>query len=133
MCSSESRLARSAAWRRGWSVFTRPPRISSWPVKTETSVTSRPASRIALAVPPVESSSTPSSVRPRAKSTTPVLSETEMSARRTRTGSPEGADPPSVASTSITRSLTRPTLNDARSDSGRSIELISRNFGPISD
>ena len=42
-----------------------------------------PASRIAGAVPPVESSSTPASRRPRAKSTTPVLSETEISARRT--------------------------------------------------
>ena len=37
------------------------------------------------AVPPVETSSTPSSARPRAKSTTPRLSETESSARRTRT------------------------------------------------
>src|SRR5260221_2225120 len=38
-----------------------------------------------LAVPPVETSSTPSSARPRAKSTTPRLSETVMSARCTRT------------------------------------------------
>ena len=37
------------------------------------------------AVPPVETSSTPSSASPRAKSTIPVLSETESSARRTRT------------------------------------------------
>ena len=46
-----------------------------------TSVTSSPASRKALAVPPVEMSSTPCAERPRAKSTRPVLSLTERSAR----------------------------------------------------
>jgi putative ABC transport system permease protein len=38
---------------------------------------------LAFAVPPVDSRSTPSACRPRASSTTPVLSETESSARRT--------------------------------------------------
>src|SRR5919202_6814923 len=44
-----------------------------------------PASASSRAVPPVETSSTPSSVRPRAKSTSPRLSETVSSARRIRT------------------------------------------------
>src|SRR3954451_14558500 len=85
MCSGSPRRASSAACSRGCSVFTRPPRISSWPVNSETSVTSRPASRSAVAVPPVERTSTPSAASPFAKSATPVLSETEISARRTFT------------------------------------------------
>src|ERR671932_614926 len=44
-----------------------------------------PASASSRAVPPVETISTPSSVRPRAKSTSPRLSDTVSSARRTRT------------------------------------------------
>src|SRR5262245_61544314 len=47
----------------------------------ETSVTLRPASESARAVPPVEISSTPRSMRPFAKSISPVLSETERRAR----------------------------------------------------
>ena len=43
----------------GWSVLTRPSIISGKPVKSEMSRTSRPASRKARAVPPVETSSTP--------------------------------------------------------------------------
>src|SRR3954466_6159078 len=85
MCSGSSRRASSAACSRGCRVLTRPPRISSWPVNSETSATSRPASRSAAAVPPVERISTPRPARPRAKSATPVLSETETSARRTLT------------------------------------------------
>jgi hypothetical protein len=46
-------------------------------------VTFRPAAASALAVPPVEISSTPSFAKDCAKSTRPVLSETESSARRT--------------------------------------------------
>jgi hypothetical protein len=46
-----------------------------------TSITFTPASRIAFAVPPVERISTPAAARPFARSTMPVLSETEMSAR----------------------------------------------------
>src|ERR687887_965225 len=59
--------------------------ISGNPVRSVIERTSRPASSSARAVPPVETSSTPSSARPRAKSTIPALSETEMSARRTLT------------------------------------------------
>ena len=47
--------------------------------------TSSPAATSSRAVPPVEINSTPSSTRPRAKSTIPVLSETDSSARATRT------------------------------------------------
>src|SRR3954452_24425590 len=85
MCCGSPRRASSAACSRGCSVFTRPPRISSWPVNSETSVTSSPASRSGVAVPPVERISTPSAASPLAKSATPVLSETDISARRTRT------------------------------------------------
>src|SRR3954469_7163788 len=44
-----------------------------------------PAAVSSLAVPPVETISIPSSARPRAKSTIPVLSETDSSARWIRT------------------------------------------------
>ena len=46
-------------------------------------MTGTPAAAIAARVPPVETSSTPSSARTLAASTRPVLSETEISARRT--------------------------------------------------
>src|SRR5436190_16024581 len=49
-----------------------------------------PASESSLAVPPVETSSTPSSLSPRAKSTTPRLSDTVRSARWT-SRPPDGA------------------------------------------
>src|SRR5512133_3007591 len=68
-----------------------------------------PASRRAAAVPPVETISTSSAARPRAKSTTPVLSETESSARRTRTSSPAGAAP-SVPADGTTGSAIRRLL-----------------------
>ncbi len=44
-----------------------------------------PALRELAAVPPVETISTPSSSRPRANSTIPSFSDTDSSARRTRT------------------------------------------------
>src|SRR5687767_13554575 len=44
-----------------------------------------PASASSRAVPPVETISTPSCARPRAKSTSPRLSDTDRSARRTCT------------------------------------------------
>src|SRR3954447_22479014 len=47
--------------------------------------TDSPAPSSSRAVPPVETISTPSSARPRANSTSPRLSETVRSARRTRT------------------------------------------------
>ena len=46
-----------------------------------TAVTGMPASAIALAVPPDDTSSTPRSCSSRANSTMPVLSYTESSAR----------------------------------------------------
>ena len=67
----------------GCSVFTRPPRISGKPVTWSTGVTGTPASAIVLAVDPVETISTPASCNPRARSTMPVLSYTEIRARRT--------------------------------------------------
>src|SRR3954447_10855095 len=59
--------------------------ISGKPVKSSMARTSMPASVSALAVPPVETISTPSSASPRAKSTMPRLSETDSSARWMRT------------------------------------------------
>ena len=67
-----------AAVDRGCSVLTRPSSISGKPVCSATSVTGSPASASSLAVPPVESSATPSACSARARSTTPVLSETEI-------------------------------------------------------
>src|SRR5690606_25430122 len=57
--------------------------ISGNPVTSYTSRTASPASRIAFAVPPVDSSSTLRAASARASSTSPVLSETDSSARRT--------------------------------------------------
>src|SRR5829696_5843090 len=56
--------------------------IAGNPVSRATSVTARPAAASALAVPPVETSSKSCAARSRARSTMPVLSETESSARR---------------------------------------------------
>ena len=72
-------------WSFGCSVLTRPSMISGKPVKSAIERTAMPASASAPAVPPVETISTPSSASPRAKSTRPVLSETDSSARRTWT------------------------------------------------
>src|SRR3954464_11840065 len=85
MCDGSSRRASSPAYRRGCSVLTRPSMISGKPVKSSIERTSSPDSRSATAVPPVEMSSMPRPARPRAKSTMPRLSETDSSARRTRT------------------------------------------------
>ena len=59
--------------------------ISGKPVKSEIERTSMPASSSSCAVPPVETISIPSSLRPRANSTMPVLSDTDSSARATCT------------------------------------------------
>ena len=80
--SARRRSASRPAWTRGWSVFTRPSSISGKPVTAATSVTGRPASRSARAVPPVLTSSKPRATRPRPRSARPALSETESSARR---------------------------------------------------
>src|SRR5277367_5666453 len=57
--------------------------ISGKPVCSATSFTEMPCCTRSCAVPPVESSSMPRSLRARANSTIPVLSETLSSARRT--------------------------------------------------
>src|SRR6185295_18336144 len=80
MCSTLSRRASRPPWIAGCSVLTRPSSISGKPVCAATSVTSRRASARSRAVPPVESSFTPRPASSRASSTTPVLSETEISA-----------------------------------------------------
>src|SRR5258706_14285774 len=64
----------------GGNVFTRPSSISGNCVTSLTSRTLTPAARNALAVPPVEMRSQPRVTKPLAKSTRPVLSETESSA-----------------------------------------------------
>src|SRR5438552_823721 len=81
MCAGRSRRASSPPCTFGCSVLTRPSSISGKPVSAAISVTARPAPSSSLAVPPVESKVTPSAARPCASSTTPVLSETEISAR----------------------------------------------------
>src|SRR3954451_12510403 len=70
---------------RGLSVFTRPSRISGKPVYSSIERTLSPGPSIPGAVPPVDTISTPSSASPRANSTSPRLSDTVSSARRTRT------------------------------------------------
>src|SRR3954452_6394984 len=80
-CSGSSRTARRPPWTLGCSVFTRPSIISGKPVRSERSRTSSPASRRALAVPPVETNSTPRAAKARPRSASPLLSETESKAR----------------------------------------------------
>ena len=77
-----SRRPRMPPWICGTSVFTRPSRISGKPVCSDTSFTGTPASRSALAEPPVDRISTPLAASACANGTRPVLSETEISARR---------------------------------------------------
>src|SRR5438067_200964 len=67
-------------WTFGCSVTTRWPSMAGKPVISSVSETARPASRSALAVPPLERRSQPRSARPRPRSTTPALSYTESSA-----------------------------------------------------
>src|SRR5438034_8529186 len=75
-------------WIAGWSVFTRPPSISGEPVTSDTEVTARPADRNVSAVLPDDTRETPNAVSFSASSTTPLLSATEINARRTRTAAP---------------------------------------------
>src|SRR5512139_192398 len=81
--SSVPRRPSRPPWIFGCSVFTRPSMISGKPVTDDTSRTGMPAAASAFAVPPVEISSTPRAANARARSVSPVLSETESSARRT--------------------------------------------------
>src|SRR5262245_58974924 len=86
------RRPRMPPWIAGCSVLTRPSMISGKPVWSETSVTFTPASRSALAEPPVDRISTPRPARYWPNSTSPALSDTEISARpmRARSGVGEG-------------------------------------------
>src|SRR5258706_10804763 len=81
MWSGFDRIASTPPATRGWIVFTLPSSISGTPVRSATSCTASPASFNARAVPPVETSSTPSATSPRAKSAIPVLSVTLKRAR----------------------------------------------------
>src|SRR3954451_18135507 len=92
--SGLSRTARTPAAIFGLIVFTRPSSISGKPVTSSIARVSMPASARCLAVPPVETISTPRERRQRANSAMPVLSETVISARLTRTS------PGAVTSTS---------------------------------
>src|SRR5438270_5555998 len=80
--SSRSRRARSPPWIAGCKVLTRPSSISGEPVTAATSVTGSPASASVRAELPVETSATPRSMSARANGTMPLLSLTEISARR---------------------------------------------------
>ena len=79
-------------WIAGCSVFTRPSMISGKPVWSLTSITSTPASRRVLAEPPVDRIATPCAASALPSSTSPVLSDTEISARSifARSGVGEG-------------------------------------------
>src|SRR6266568_3917605 len=90
--AASPRRYRMPPWMRGWSVFTRPPRISGACVNSPTGVTFRPASARARCVPPVDRSSMPRAARRRAKGTRWTLSETDRMARRTM-GAPPGRVP----------------------------------------
>ena len=70
---------------RGCMVLTRPSSISGKPVTSSTRVTGMPESLSSFAVPPVEMTVTPMSVRPLANDSTPLLLNTEISARLTFT------------------------------------------------
>src|SRR5579862_7690348 len=90
MCSARSRRASRPPCTAGWRVFTRPSSISGDCVIALTSRQGSPPSRIARAVPPVETSSQPSVWRPAANSVSPVLSDTERRARGTEERMKEG-------------------------------------------
>src|SRR3982074_2718382 len=79
-------------WIAGCRVFTRPSMISGKPVWSLTSTTVSPASRSALAEPPVDRISMPCPASALPSSTRPCLSETEISARSifARSGVGEG-------------------------------------------
>ena len=132
-CSGLSRTASRPPWSRGCSVLTRPSMISGKPVKSSIARTSRPAPWSSRAVPPVETSSTPSSARPRAKSTTPVLSETDTSARRMRTapGGTSGSCARCVGDSAMRASIARGVADPPARERAR-VERASRRGTPDS-
>src|SRR5580692_6980822 len=66
----------------GCKVLTRPSRNSATPVTSATSVTGTPAATRVCAEPPVDIIVTPRAARARPNSTIPLLSLTEINARR---------------------------------------------------
>src|SRR5437016_594390 len=84
MCSEFPRMASRRSAISGFSVFTRPSRISGNRVRSETSRTGIPFEARRRAVPPVETISTLRSASARANSTIPVLSYTLITARSIR-------------------------------------------------
>src|SRR4249919_2088262 len=85
-CSLLPRIASSPPCTFGCSVLTRPSIISGEPVSSTTSITLRPASVNAFAVPPVETSSTPRWASCDANAMSPALSDTDNRARLMRRG-----------------------------------------------
>src|SRR5436190_20459826 len=100
-CSGLSRSASTPAAIFGLIVLTRPSSISGKPVTSSIGRVSIPASARCFAVPPVETISTPSSLRQRAKSAMPVLSDTVISARFTRTSPGAVTSTPETVRTSL--------------------------------
>ena len=80
-CPGRPRSASSPACTAGCSVLTRPSRHSGKPVTSSTAVTGTPASAMAAAVLPVLTISTPHLCSAPARSASPVLSYTLISAR----------------------------------------------------
>src|SRR5271170_3372011 len=80
-CAGSLRIASRPPCTRGCSVFSRPSIISGKPVSVPTSTTATPLRASAVAVPPVETISTPRTASARPSSTRPDLSETEIRAR----------------------------------------------------
>src|SRR3954453_11824701 len=81
-CASLALMCRIPPCTFGCSVFTRPSSISGKPVYAPMSVTGTPAARSMPAVPPVDRISISKVSNARARSSTPVLLETLISARR---------------------------------------------------
>src|SRR6478609_5878155 len=100
-------------WIFGWRVTTRCPRMAGKPVTSAVSDTGIPASRIERAVPPLETRSQPSSWRPVASSTIPVLSYTDSSALMAG-GSLQQVGRPSAR----TASCQHPSMFDDREERG---------------
>ena len=116
--SGWSRRARIAAWIRGCSVFTRPPRSSGISVRSSTRVTSRPCSARWSAVPPLATISTPSSASPRANSAEPGLVEGGDQGALDHEISSRTAFGSSRCSTAWTRARSDSTVSSSRTGHG---------------
>ena len=83
-CSALSRIASRPPWTFGCRVLTRPSIISGKPVSSATSLTARPASASALRGAAGGDQLDAVAGQERAKSISPVLSDTDRRARDTR-------------------------------------------------